>query len=132
MIIFSYFMSTTIDQRWKRELADQIREGREAAVMTQDELARELGVSRQMVINYEKKKNNAVPVIDVLARMSVVLEKRFRIKDLVVGVDQASARLRTVPKQLRLDFERPETYEKAVITITPKEGQILINAKISA
>lgn len=125
-------MSTTIDKSWKLELAEQIRKAREAADMTQDELAKELGVSRQMVVNYEKTKNNAVPVIDVLARMSVVLEKRFRIKGLVVGVDQTSPRLRTVPKQLRLDFEKPEIYEQAVITITPKEGQILISAKISA
>src|SRR5271155_830994 len=125
-------MSTTIDRKWKLELAEQIREAREAADMTQDELAKELGVSRQMVVNYEKVKNNAVPVIDVLARMSVVLEKRFRIKGLVVGVDETSPRLRTIPKQLRLDFEKAETYERAVITITPRRGQILINAKISA
>lgn len=125
-------MSNTIDTKWKQVLAEQIRQAREDAGMTQDELAKELGVSRQMVINYEKTKNNAVPVVDVLARMSVVLEKRFRIRDLLVGVDQTSPRLRAVPKQLRLDFEKSEIYESAVITITPKEGQILINAKISA
>jgi transcriptional regulator with XRE-family HTH domain len=125
-------MSTTIDKKWKQELAEQIRAAREAAGLTQDELAKELDVSRQMVSNYEKSTNSAVPVIDVLARMSVVLEKRFRIKGLVVGVDETSPRLRTIPKQLRLDFEKAETYERAVITITPKQGQILINAKISA
>jgi DNA-binding XRE family transcriptional regulator len=125
-------MSNTIDNKWKQDLAEQIRQAREDLDMTQDELAHALGVSRQMVINYEKPTNSSVPVVDVFAKMSVVLEKRFRIKGLLVGVDQTSSRLTTVPKQLRLDFEKSGTFDNAVITITPKEGQILIEAKISA
>jgi transcriptional regulator with XRE-family HTH domain len=123
-------MSKTLDTEWKQKLADQIRQAREAADMTQEELAKLIKVSRQMVVNYEKCKG--VPVIDVLARMAVELETRFKIKDLIIAVEQTSPRLRSVPKQLRLDFEKQQTFAGAVISITPKEGQILISAKIPA
>jgi len=123
-------MPRTIDIEWKRKLADQIKEARESANLTQDELAKMLDVSRQMVINYEK--NNGVPTINVLAKMAVELETRFKIKDLIISVEQVSPRLRSVPKQLRLDFEKSQTFAGAVISITPKEGQILISAKIPA
>ena len=98
--------------------------------MTQDELAKLVKVSRQMINNYEQ--NKGVPTIDILARMAVELEKRFKISDMVITVEQTSPRLRTVPKQLRLDFEKCETFKGAIISITPTEGQILISAKIPA
>lgn len=123
-------MSSRLNVEWKQKLADQIKEAREAANFTQDELAKILGVSRQMIINYEK--NKGVPTIETLARMAVELDKRFKINDMIIAVEQTSPRLRTVPKQLRLDFERCETFKGAIISITPTEGQILISAKIPA
>lgn len=123
-------MSKTIDIEWKQQLAEQIKQARESANLTQEELAEMLDVSRQMVINYEK--NKGVPVINVLAQMAVELETRFKIKDLIITVERVSPRLRSVPKQLRLDFEKAQTFSGAVISITPKEGQILISAKIPA
>jgi hypothetical protein len=83
-----------------------------------------------MIINYEKSKG--VPAIDVLGQMAVELETRFKIKDLIITVERVSPRFRSVPKQLRLDFEKAQTFERAVLSITPKEGQILISAKIPA
>jgi transcriptional regulator with XRE-family HTH domain len=123
-------MSNKLDVEWRQKLADQIKEAREAAGFTQDELAKILGVSRQMIINYEK--SNGVPTVDVFARMAVELDKRFKINDMVIAVEQTSPRLRTVPKQLRLDFEKCETFKGAIISITPTEGQILISARIPA
>jgi hypothetical protein len=90
-------------------------------------LAEILDLSRQMVIRYEKSKG--VHVIDVLARMAVELETRFKFKDLIITVERVSPRLRSIPTQLRLNFERPQTFHGAIISITPKEGQILISAK---
>jgi transcriptional regulator with XRE-family HTH domain len=123
-------MSKTIDIEWKQKLADQIRQAREAADMTQEELAMAVKVSRQMIVNYEKC--NGVPVIDVLARIAVELEIGFRINDLIIGVEQTSPRLRSVPKQLRLEFEKHQSFSGAVISIPHKECQILIIAKILA
>ena len=63
-----------------------------------------------MIINYEKSKG--VPAIDVLGQMAVELETRFKIKDLIITVERVSPRLRSVPKQLRLDFEKAQTFER--------------------
>ncbi len=90
-------MSKTIDIEWKQKLAEQIKQARESANLTQDELAKMLGISRQMVINYEK--NKGVPAINVLAQIAVELEIRLRIKDLIITAERVSPRLRSVPKQ---------------------------------
>ena len=69
-----------------------------------------LDVSRPMIVNYEK--SQGVPAIDVLGQMAVELETRFKIKDLIITVERVSPRLRSVPKQLRLDFEKAQTFER--------------------
>jgi transcriptional regulator with XRE-family HTH domain len=123
-------MSNSLDTEWKKKLAEQIKEAREDAGVTQDELGDAVGVSRQTINSYENGKS--VPVVDVLARIAVELDTRFRIKGLIISAERTSPRLKTVPKQLRLDFERPQTFPGAVISITPKEGQIIISAKVPA
>jgi len=115
---------------WEKDLAEQIKRARESANLTQGELADILDVSRTMISNYET--NKGVPTIDVLAVMAVELETKFKIKGLQVIVEPPSSRLRSVPKQLRLDFEKSQPFPGAVISITPKGGQILITAKIPA
>jgi transcriptional regulator with XRE-family HTH domain len=122
-------MSKITDIGWREKLGEQIRQAREDANITQDELAKALGVTRQTIIKYEKK---GLALVDVFAQMAVELEMSFRIKDLIVTVERTSPRLRTVPKQLRLDFEKSQIFSGAVISITPKEGQILIKAKVPA
>ncbi len=115
---------------WKKDLAAQIKKARESANLTQDELADLLDVSRTMISNYET--NKGVPAIEVLAVMAVELETKFKVKGLQIIVEPTSPRLRSVPKQLRLDFEKSEPFPGAIISITPKGGQILITAKIPA
>jgi transcriptional regulator with XRE-family HTH domain len=122
-------MSKIIDIEWKQKLAEQIRLAREDSGLTQAELAKRVHVTRQTIIKYESE---GVPLIDIFARMVAELEKPFRIKDLIITVERISPRLKAVPKQLRLEFEKSQTFSNAVISITPKEGQILINAKIPA
>ena len=80
-------MSKTIDIEWKQKLAEQIKQARESANLTQDELAKMLGISRQMVINYEK--NKGVPAINVLAQIAVELEIRLRIKDIITSESES-------------------------------------------
>ena len=115
---------------WKRELAEQIRNGRESANLTQKQLAERLGVTRQMISRYETEED--VPAIEVLAAMAREFDTAFRIQGLRVVVEGTSQRLKSMPKQLRLDFERSQQFRGAVINIMPSEGQILITAKIPA
>ncbi len=123
-------MTRVIDIEWKKDLAAQIKKARESANLTQGELADLLDVSRTMISNYET--NKGVPAIEVLAVMAVELETKFKVKGLQIIVELTSPRLRSVPKQLRLDFEKSEPFPGAIISITPKGGQILITAKIPA
>ena len=122
-------MSKTLDTEWTKKLAEKMKQAREDASFTQQELAERARTSRQTIIKYEKE---GVPFVEIFARIAAELETTFRIGDLIITVERISPRLRTVPKQLRLDFEKSQTFSNAVISITPKEGQILINAKIPA
>ncbi len=122
-------MSKSLDIEWTKKLAEKMKQAREDASFTQQELAERARTSRQTIIKYEKE---GVPFVEIFARIAAELETTFRIGDLIITVERISPRLRTVPKQLRLDFEKSQTFSNAVISITPKEGQILINAKIPA
>jgi DNA-binding XRE family transcriptional regulator len=122
-------MSKIVDIEWTRKLAEKIKQAREYANYTQEELADCVKTSRQTIIKYEKE---GVPFLEIFARIVAELETSFRVGDLIITVERISPRLKTVPKQLRLNFEKSQTFSGAVISITPKEGQILINAKIPA
>jgi transcriptional regulator with XRE-family HTH domain len=115
---------------WKQELAGQIRNARESANLTQGELARRLKVSRQMISRYETGQD--VPAFEVLASIARTLDTGFQVQGLQLIAESASQRLKSMPKQLRLDFEKSQQFRGAVINITPSEGQILITAKIPA
>jgi len=122
-------MSKTLNTEWTKKLAEKIRQAREDASFTQADLATLAKTSRQTIIKYERE---GVPFVEIFARIAVELETSFRVGDLIITVERISPRLKTVPKQLRLNFEKSQTFSNAVISITPKEGQILINAKIPA
>jgi transcriptional regulator with XRE-family HTH domain len=115
---------------WKQELGRQIKDARKSANLTQEKLAGLLDVSRQMISRYETGKD--VPVVDVLALMALELDTKFQVRGLQVIVEHTSPRLRSMPKQLRLDFKKSQEFRGAVINITPREGQIFITAKIPA
>lgn len=115
---------------WKQELAGQIKDARESIRLTQQQLADKLGLSRNIISRYENGKD--VPSIEILSALARELDTPFRIQGLQVVVECASPRLKPVPRQLRLDFEKIQQYKDAVIEITPREGQIFITAKIPA
>jgi len=115
---------------WKQELAVQIRQARESANLTQQQLAGRVDVSRQMVSRYETGED--VPAFEVLASMARVLGTVFRIEGLRVVLEATPQHLKSMPRQLRLDFKKSQQFRGAVINITPSEGQIFITAKIPA
>jgi transcriptional regulator with XRE-family HTH domain len=123
-------LTTEVGMGWKQELAEQIKNARESASLTQSELARRLKVSRQMVSRYETGQD--VPAFEILASIARTLETGFQVQGLQLVAENPSQRLKSLPKQLRLDFEKAQQFRGAVISITPSEGQILITAKIPA
>jgi hypothetical protein len=73
-----------------------------------------------------------VPVVDILALLSQILEVEFNVRGFRITFEPTTTKLRSIPKQLRLDFEKPREFRKAVANITPREGHILITAEIPA
>jgi transcriptional regulator with XRE-family HTH domain len=116
--------------RWRDSLAEQIKDARESANMTQEQLAHRLKVTRQMISRYETGRD--VPVIDVLALMALELDTKFKVNGIEINVEASLPRLRAMPKQLRLDFEKAQEFRRAIISITPRDGEIFITAKIPA
>jgi transcriptional regulator with XRE-family HTH domain len=121
---------TKVAMNWKEKLGDQIKSARQSLNLTQGELASRVHVSRPMISRYER--GTDAPVINVLALLAIELDVKFEIPGIRIGFESISPRLRSMPKQLRIDFERPQLFPGAVISITPSEGQILITAKIPA
>jgi len=115
---------------WKQELAEQIRNARESAKLTQIELGSRIKVSRQMISKYEA--GRVVPAFEILVSIARTLDVGFQVQGLQIINENASQRLKSLPKQLRLYYEKTQQFRGAVISITPTEGQILITAKIPA
>ncbi len=115
---------------WKKKLGAQIKGARESLRLTQSQLAARVHVSRPMISRYER--GTDTPVIDVLSLLAVELDIKFDMPGIRIGFESTSPRLKSMPKQLRLDFEKAQLFSGAVISITPSEGQILITAKIPA
>jgi hypothetical protein len=83
-----------------------------------------------MISRYETEED--VPAFEVLASMARTLGTEFRIEGLHIILEATPHRLKSMPKQLRLDFEKSQQFRGAVINITPSEGQIFITARIPA
>lgn len=117
---------------WKHELGIQIREARKAAAMTQDELAHELGVARQMIGRYES--GHDAPSIEILGKAATVLGIEFQVRGFRITFEATRRALRPPPRpqQLRLEFDKPHTFPGATVQITPTKGKLIISAVVPA
>lgn len=117
---------------WKQDLGSQLREARDAAGLTQTELARRLRVSRQMVSRYEN--GTASPAIDVLAFAAETLGVEFEIRGIKILTSPTVERRPTParPRQLLLDYDQSRRFRDAIVEITPQKGRLLIRAVIPA
>jgi transcriptional regulator with XRE-family HTH domain len=117
---------------WKQELGEQIKKARKSIEMTQQELADQVDVSRQMICRYEAGED--APAVEVLAAISLLLEAQFQVRGCRVAFERTDARFmpRVVTKQFELPFDKPRRFRRAVVEITPRSGRILIKADIPA
>lgn len=117
---------------WRHDLGNQLRSARKDAHITQEELAKKLNVSRQMVVRYEA--GTDTPGFDVISLAAGILETEFQVLNIRVKAnpEQAHTLLRSVPKQLSFEFNKPRRFTNAVIKITPHRGRIIISADIPA
>jgi transcriptional regulator with XRE-family HTH domain len=72
---------------WKKELATQLKYGRESAGLTQADLARQLDLSRQMISRYEA--GHDTPGLDILIEIARMLDMEFRIRGVLIKFERA-------------------------------------------
>jgi transcriptional regulator with XRE-family HTH domain len=117
----------------KREIGDAIRKARNSLLMTQHDLARHVGVSRQMVSRYESGADS--PSIQHLAGIARVLEiDQISVEGTIINFRQLdkSDRPKLVLRQLKLPFDKISKYEGATIKIEPRKGRLIFTAVMSA
>jgi DNA-binding XRE family transcriptional regulator len=114
---------------WKQQLGDEIANARRKARMTQEELRRAVGVSRNTIVSYEK--GNAPPPFETLASIArAVNADQFVVEDLHITFSRngAGARPDAVPQQLKLEFDK----EGGVTVRIESAGAALLIKALSA
>jgi transcriptional regulator with XRE-family HTH domain len=106
-----------------QELGAQIRRAREAAALTQQQLADEVGVTRTMMSNYERGENT--PDVQKATKLATALGAEFVVGGCRIGLNQTSSEAGTAPQQLRFDFDTNYTFP-ARVTIRPGKQELLI------
>jgi transcriptional regulator with XRE-family HTH domain len=117
---------------WRRELGAQIRFARESAGVSQGELAKHLGVTRQMIGRYES--GRAAPGVDKIAKAASLLRAEFVVHGYRISsvLDSRVPKLSLIPHQLSLEYEKPHTSKHSLVRITPRKGKLVIYAEVPA
>jgi transcriptional regulator with XRE-family HTH domain len=126
-------MPTKVVIQRNREIGNAIREARNSLLMTQQDLARHVGVSRQMVSRYESGADS--PSIQHLAGIARVLEiDQISVEGTIINFRQLakSDGPKLVLRQLKLPFDKISKYEGATIKIEPRKGRLIFTAVMSA
>jgi transcriptional regulator with XRE-family HTH domain len=115
-----------------QSIGRQLKAARAMKGHTQRELARALGVTREMVIRYEHGK--VAPTGENLARAVRYAEglklPSYKYKLTVEAMEQPSAAPAPTEQQLELPLDVPQEFPDATVRITRKEHSIEILAVI--
>jgi transcriptional regulator with XRE-family HTH domain len=117
---------------WQRELGAKIKEARESAFITQIDLGKRVGVTRQMIGRYESGDDS--PSFYLLTRIATALElEEVTVEGVTVKFSEVGgAKPRLVQRQLRLPFDKMHTFKGATVEITPRKGRLILTAVIPA
>jgi transcriptional regulator with XRE-family HTH domain len=114
-----------------RIIGDQLAQARERLGLSRIQAAKDLGVKRQMIYNYESGRN--VPSIDILAAAANAWGiEYFDIEGGKLTFEQLKRRTAKggvhIPKQLRLNFPESRTYRRASVRIARRKGALVVTA----
>jgi transcriptional regulator with XRE-family HTH domain len=89
---------------WREYLGDQIRRAREAAGLTQSQLAEKTSVKREHISNIELGKNS--PAVKIVTDIARALNSQFRVDGCMIGPSSEDSAVGPVPipQQMKLDF----------------------------
>ena len=112
---------------WLQELGDQIRNARQQAELSQQELAKSLSVSRGQLSNYENGKCPAN--VNVVTEIAEALGTEFVVRGYRIARNNGRQTPLVPPaEQLSLAFDVEHRFPAAAVTIRPSKESILITA----
>jgi transcriptional regulator with XRE-family HTH domain len=115
-----------------RSIGRQLRETRRANHQTQRELAQLLGVSRQMVVRYEK--GVVAPTGEVLAKVARYVGHidlpGYDYKLTAQALEHPRPAPASIEEQLKLPLDMPQEFPDSTVRITRKEDCIEIFAVV--
>jgi transcriptional regulator with XRE-family HTH domain len=115
---------------WQEEFGRQIRTARQAAGISQKQLATKMSVSRAQLSNYENGKCD-VPT-HVAAEIAKALEIVFVVRGCRIGHDLANQpQLALEAHQLSLAFDTEHSFPDSAVMIKPTRDSIVITTTIA-
>lgn len=114
---------------WQQDLGRQIRDARQRAGMTQEELASQLTVRRETVSNYENGKSPAL--VHVIAEIALALNAEFEIAGCrITKADLKDPSSATATEQLCFTYDTEHRFKAATFSIRPSRKSIIIEAVV--
>jgi|HubBroStandDraft_6_1064221.scaffolds.fasta_scaffold2355152_1 transcriptional regulator with XRE-family HTH domain len=115
---------------WLRQLGTQIRQAREGAGLTQQQLAENLSVSREQLSNYENGKS--VPPVNVVTEIADVVHEEFTVRGYKITRSGTPKRSKPClePHQLCLGFDKEHKFSEATLKIKPSGKSVIITATV--
>lgn len=106
-------------QPWMRALGQEIRTKRKEVGLSQDALAKAVGLKRRnMIGRYEK--GTDVPSVEIFGRIALTLGiTEVNINGSQFLVRRPTDRTSEVPEQFSLEFDKEHVYREATLKITP-------------
>jgi transcriptional regulator with XRE-family HTH domain len=92
---------------WKQQIGEEIAKARRKVDLTQEDLGKAIGVSRNMIGQYER--GDVPPPFEALASIARVLRAdQFVVEDLHITFSRngTNTKPEALPQQLRLDFDQ--------------------------
>ena len=120
---------------WKKELGNKIREARELAKMSQEELSEK--ISAKFDYKYTRAQISHVengisgPAVNIVSAMAEILRTEFEVGGCRIGIrsEQAVGRLTVMPQQLSFPFGIEYIFSEASLKLTPlPENSISLHA----
>jgi transcriptional regulator with XRE-family HTH domain len=115
------------DVHWKAALGSQIREHRRKAHLTQEKLAGAVGLTRNMIIEYEA--GRAAPDVQILGSIALRIGMgEFKFNGHRFSVRPSEPQVAEPVEQLNLNLGQEYVYPQATVSITPTKLMITITA----
>jgi len=114
---------------WRSELGRHLRQAREKRGTSRQELADRLGVTPEMIRQYES--GQSVPPLDALRVLVPLLNVDFRVDGCRISSETIPpADSQPLAEQMQFEFHQEYTYRRAVVSVTATHRELVLRARV--